>query len=143
MLAQSAADLDAALARISPAIVEWKLDGARLQVHRSGSEVRAFTRNLADITHRVPEIVDAVLALGVEAAILDGEAIALGRNGRPRRFQETMSRFGSRTSVEKLRRELPLRPFFFDALHLDGDDLLDRPACERLALLAGVVPEAL
>src|SRR5918992_176942 len=132
MLAQSASDLGAALERVRPAIVEWKLDGARLQVHRSGSDVRAFTRNLADITARVPEIVDAVLSLDVESAILDGEAIALSAEGRPRRFQVTMSRFGSRSSVDELRRRLPLAPFFFDALHLDGDDLLDRPLRERL-----------
>jgi DNA ligase 1 len=140
MLAQAAPDLDGALERISPAIVEWKLDGARLQVHRSGSEVRAFTRNLADITDRVPEIVEAVLALDVESAILDGEAMALAAGSRPRPFQETMSRFGSRSSPAQMRRELPLVPFFFDALHLDGDDLLDRPARERLALLAERIP---
>jgi DNA ligase-1 len=143
MLAQTGADLDAALERIRPALVEWKLDGARLQVHRTGDEVRAFTRNLADITDRVPEIVESVLALEVESAIFDGEAIALEPGGRPRPFQVTMSRFGSRTSVDELRREVPLSPFFFDLLHLDGEDLLDRPARERLEALAERVPPEL
>jgi len=135
MLAQTGDDLADALGRIHPAGIEWKLDGARLQVHRLGREVRAFTRNLADITDRVPEIVAAILELEVDAIILDGEVIALGSDGRPRRFQETMSRFGSRVKVEELRRAVPLSSFFFDCLHLDGDDLVDRPARERLAAL--------
>jgi DNA ligase-1 len=143
MLAQTAADLDAALERIRPALVEWKLDGARLQVHRSGEKIRAFTRNLADITDRVPEIVEAVLGLDVDSAILDGEAIALEPGGRPRPFQVTMSRFGSRTSVEQLRRDVPLSAFFFDALHLDGEDLLDQQARDRFATLDARLPDEL
>jgi DNA ligase-1 len=143
MLAQTADDLEDALVRIRPAAVEWKLDGARLQVHRAGDEVRAFTRNLADITPRVPEIVEAVRALDVDAIVLDGEAIALGPNGRPRPFQETMSRFGSKANVEELRGTTPLSPFFFDVLHLDGDDLIDRPARDRLAALAARLPAEL
>jgi DNA ligase 1 len=143
MLAQTGDDLDEALARIRPASVEWKLDGARLQVHRAGDEVRAFTRNLADITDRIPEIVGAVRALDVDAVVLDGEAIALDEEGRPRRFQQTMSRFGSKVNVETLREEVPLSPFFFDVLHLDGEDLIDRPARERLAALERRVPEQL
>ena len=96
MLAQTAENLESALARLTPpAAVEWKLDGARLQVHRLGNEVRAYTRNLADVTERVPEVVEAVLALPVESVVLDGEAIALKDDGTPHRFQRTMSRFGS------------------------------------------------
>jgi DNA ligase 1 len=143
MLAQTGDDLDDALARIHPARIEWKLDGARLQVHRRGEEIRAFTRNLADITDRVPEIVEAVGALGIEQIVLDGEAIALGPGDRPRPFQETMSRFGSRVKVDELRGALPLSPFFFDCLHLDGEDLIDRPARERLEALDRRLPEAL
>jgi DNA ligase 1 len=143
MLAQTADDLDDALLRIRPASVEWKLDGARLQVHRSGDEVRAYTRNLADITGRVPEIVDAVRALPVESIVLDGEAIALDGDGRPRRFQQTMSRFGSKVNVEELRTKVPLSPFFFDLLHVDGQDLLDRPAAERLSALEERLPVGL
>jgi DNA ligase-1 len=143
MLAQSADDLEEALARVSPAGIEWKLDGARIQVHRLGPEVRVYTRNLADITARVPELVEAVGTLELEAAILDGEAIALDADGRPRPFQETMSRFGSRVNVEELRAALPLSAFFFDALHLDGEDLLDRPARERVAALRRTLPPEL
>jgi DNA ligase-1 len=143
MLAQTADDLHGALARIRPAAVEWKLDGARIQVHRLGDEVRAFTRRLADVTERIPEIVEAVRGLPVEAVVLDGEAIALQPSGRPHPFQLTMSRFGSRLQVEQQRDALPLSPVFFDCLHLDGDDLIDRPTGERFAALAERIPETL
>jgi DNA ligase 1 len=140
MLAQTASDLTDALGRIHPAAVEWKLDGARIQVHRIGGEIRAFTRNLADITDRVPEVVEAVRALLVNAVILDGEAIALRPDRRPHPFQMTMSRFGSRLDVPELRRTVPLSSFFFDVLHLDGDDLIDRPTEERIASLDARIP---
>lgn len=143
MLAQTGDDLENALARIRPARIEWKLDGARLQVHRLGEEVRAFTRNLADITDRVPEIMEAVRALDIEAIVLDGEAIALSPTGRPRPFQETMSRFGSRVNVDEQRGTAPLSSFFFDCLHLDGEDLIDHSYRERLEVLERKLPEAL
>jgi DNA ligase 1 len=145
MLAQTATDVAGALALLAPAVavVEWKLDGARLQVHRQGQDVRAFTRNLADVTHRVPEVVEAVLGLPVEAAVLDGEAIALRAGARPHPFQVTMGRFGSRLAVARLRGEVPLSAFFFDLLHLDGDDLIDRPLRDRTAALAAVSPDDL
>src|SRR5688572_2803284 len=140
MLAQTAEDLDQALSRVEPAAVEWKLDGARIQVHRVGTDVRVFTRNLADVTGRVPELVEAALGLAVDAVLLDGEAIALLDGGRPRPFQATMSRFGSRLGVDELRRTVPLSPFFFDCLHLEGYDLIDRPASERFEALDGRLP---
>jgi DNA ligase-1 len=140
MLAQTADGIGEALARIHPAAVEWKLDGARIQVHRRGGEVRAFTRNLAEITDRVPEIVEAIDALSVEAIILDGEAIALRPDGRPHPFQVTMGRFGSRLGIAQMRGAVPLSPFFFDCLHLDGQDLIDRPEEERFAALASRLP---
>jgi DNA ligase 1 len=143
MLAQTGDDLDDALARIRPASVEWKLDGARLQVHRAGDVVRGYTRNLADITDRIPEIVEAVRGLPLESVVLDGEAIALDADGRPRRFQQTMSRFGSKVKVEDVRKKVPLSPFFFDVLHLDGEDLIDRPARERIAALEERIPQLL
>jgi DNA ligase-1 len=143
MLAQTAEDVPDALGRIRPAAVEWKLDGARIQVHRAGTEVRVFTRNLADATDRVPEVVEAVAGLPVDAVILDGEAIALRPDGRPHPFQASMSRFGSRLDVERQRRATPLSSFFFDCLHLDGEDLIDRPAGERFAALDGRLPEGL
>jgi DNA ligase-1 len=143
MLAQTAEDIEEAFGRVRPAAVEWKLDGARIQVHRLGSEVRAFSRNLADISHRVPEVIEAVRILSTEAAVLDGEAIALLPDERPQRFQVTMSRFGSRLDVDQLREAVPLSPFFFDCLHLDGQDLIDRPARERFAALAERLPKTM
>jgi ATP-dependent DNA ligase I len=143
MLAQTAEDIKDALARIRPAAVEWKLDGARIQVHRVGKQVKAFTRNLADITDRVPEVVEAVRSLPVEAVVLDGEAIALRSDGRPHRFQVSISRFGSRLSVDQLRGSVPLSSFYFDILHLDGQDLIDRPARERFGLLADRLPDSM
>ncbi|HXF36021.1 MAG TPA: ATP-dependent DNA ligase [Actinomycetota bacterium] len=140
MLAQTAEDLEDALGRASPAAVEWKLDGARLQVHRDGGEIRAFTRTLADVSSRVPEIVRAVAGLPVRSVVLDGEAIALRPDGRPRPFQETMRRFGSRLDVDRLADALPLTVAFFDCLHLDGEDLIDRPLRERSVALAERVP---
>jgi DNA ligase 1 len=143
MLAQTADGIASALDRISPAAVEWKLDGVRTQIHRLGDEVRVFTRSLDDITARVPELVEAVLALPLRAVVLDGEVIALRDDGRPHPFQVTGSRLGSKLDVDRLRRALPLTPFLFDVLHLDGEDLIDRPASERHAALAAVIPEAL
>jgi DNA ligase-1 len=143
MLAQTATDVGSAIERVGPAAVEWKLDGARLQVHRLGGDVRAFTRNLADITDRVPEIVEAVRALPVEAIVLDGEAIALRDDGRPHPFQVTMSRFGTRSNDKPSRTGVPLSAFFFDCLHLDGEDLLGLPVRERLRALSDRVPEEL
>jgi DNA ligase-1 len=138
MLAQTAADVAAALEPVAAPYLEWKLDGARIQAHRSGDEVAVYTRNLADITARVPEIVDVLRALDVSAIVLDGEAIALRADGRPEAFQVTMSRFGAKTAG----RDTPLTTFFFDCLHLDADDLIDRPARERLTALDARLPAA-
>jgi DNA ligase-1 len=143
MLAQTASDTADALSRIHPAQVEWKLDGVRLQVHVSGSDVRAFTRTLAEVTDRVPEIVEEVSRLGLDAAILDGEAIALRPDGRPHPFQVTGSRFASRVDVDGQRRSVPLSPFFFDLLHVDGEDLIDRATSERRAFLEARIPPSL
>jgi DNA ligase-1 len=141
MLAGTAPDVGAALERISPAAVEWKLDGARIQVHRDDGDVRVFTRSLDEVTDRVPEVVEAALALPVAAVVLDGEAIALRDDGRPHPFQVTAGRFASRRDVVGQRGSVPLTALFFDVLHVDGDDLIDRPASERFAALAAAVPE--
>jgi DNA ligase 1 len=143
MLAQTAESIGAALARISPAAVEWKLDGVRAQIHRDGGDVRVFTRSLDDITSRVPELVETALALPVRTVVLDGEAIALRPDGRPHPFQVTAGRLGSKLEVGRLRAGLPLTLFVFDVLHLDGEDMLDRPGSERNEALSAAVPEAL
>lgn len=137
MLASTAGSVAEALATLGgPASVEYKLDGARIQVHRRGDDVRVFTRNLADITHRVPEIVEVVRTLPAERVILDGETLALDEDGGPRPFQDTMSRFGSEGDAS-----IALRPWFFDILHLDGRDLIDEPLTTRLELLESVAGE--
>ncbi len=130
MLASTAASVEEALAVAGLSSVEYKLDGARVQVHRHSDEVRVFTRTLADVTHRVPEIVEAVRGLPVTDVILDGETLSLDDDGAPRAFQDTMARFGAETA-----REIALRPWFFDLLHVDGRDLVDEPLAERRAEL--------
>jgi DNA ligase-1 len=136
MLASPGSSLDAALEAMGEDVtVEFKLDGARIQVHRDGDAVRVWTRTLREVTDGVPELVDRVLALPCERVILDGETLALDDDGRPRAFQDTMSRFGS----DGTDATVALSPFFFDLLHLDGEDLLDEPLHVRLDALAGVL----
>ena len=141
MLADSAETVaDALEAESGPMSIEWKLDGARIQVHRQGDRVAVYTRNLNDVTARVPEVVDAVRALPARELILDGEVISLMSSGRPRSFQDTMRRFGRRIDDDALRAALPLTPFLFDILYHDGESLIDRPLSERLERLDGVIP---
>jgi DNA ligase 1 len=136
MLAAPAEDVAAAFARTGPAAVDWKLDGARLQVHRDGADVAIFTRTLDDVTPRLPEVVAAARALAARTIVLDGEAIALRADGRPEPFQVTAARFGTRGA-----RAQPLASLFFDVLHVDGEDLLDEPLTRRSeALEAAVEP---
>ncbi|MGV0791730.1 ATP-dependent DNA ligase [Mycolicibacterium sp. XJ1819] len=143
MLAQTAADIGEALERLGgPTILEAKLDGARVQIHRRGTEVAIFTRSLDDVTARLPEVVEATLALPVSDLIADAEAIALRADGRPHRFQVTASRFGRSVDIDKARTVQPLSVFVFDLLHLDGRDLLDLPTADRVAALDGIVPSA-
>lgn len=142
MLAQSAPDVDAAVASLGPGpvVVDTKLDGIRIQVHRSDDDVRVYTRSLDDLTARVPEIVDAVRALPARTLVLDGEALVVDGAGRPVPFQDTAARTATRdTDVAGTVR---LTPFFFDCLHVDGHDLLDAPLAERLAALDAVVGPA-
>lgn len=141
MLAQTATGVADALERLGgDAIFEAKLDGARVQIHRSGDDVTVYTRSLDDVTARLPEVVDAALALPVRDLIADGEAIALRPDRRPHRFQVTASRFGKSTDVAAARTAQPLSVFFFDILHLDGVDLLDEPTHARIAALDAIVP---
>jgi DNA ligase 1 len=144
MLAQTAADPGEALRELGGEVAfEWKMDGARIQLHKAGDTVRIYTRSLNDVTAAVPEIGDVARRLPVNDVILDGEAIAFTASGRPRPFQVTMRRFGRKLDVEKLRAELPMQAFFFDCLRLDGATLADHPARERFAALGRAVPDAL
>ncbi|MDH6197109.1 DNA ligase-1 [Mycobacterium frederiksbergense] len=137
MLAQTAGGVTDALERLGgTAIFEAKLDGARVQIHRTGSDVSVYTRSLDDVTHRLPEVVEVVRALPATDLIADAEAIALRADGRPHPFQVTAARFGRKDP-----RDLgPLSVFFFDLLHVDGRDLLDLPTDERIAALDTIVP---
>jgi DNA ligase-1 len=143
MLADSAADVDDALTRVPSAALEYKLDGARVQVHRAGSDVRVFSRSGQDVTLRVPEIVEAARSLPGQSIVLDGEAVALDTNQRPLPFQTTMQRFGRQKSHESLRATLPLSQMYFDCLYLDGEVLLDRSNGERFGALTKVLPSGL
>lgn len=136
MLAQPAEDMAQALQTLGEAALEYKLDGARVQIHKAGSEVRIFSRGLNDVTGSLPDIVERASGLPARSLILDGEVIALGANGRPRPFQVTMRRFGRKIDVASMRESQPLDVFLFDCLHRDGEDLIDRPAEERFASLA-------
>jgi ATP-dependent DNA ligase I len=139
MLAGSAGSVEEAVGKLGEVRVDRKLDGIRVQVHRSGDEVAVFSRSLDDVTARVPELAAAVRTLPVSSVVLDGEAIALRSDGRPRPFQET----GARAATRREAQPVPLSLFAFDALHLDGADLLDLPLRERQQAVTAVVPESL
>lgn len=148
MLAAAAPDLGAALARISPAILEWKIDGTRVQIHKDGDDVRVFTRTLDDITGRVPEIVAMARSMNVGSAVIDGEAIALRADGRPHAFQVTSARVASQQGAPSglagrtggRIAAVPLTAFLFDLLHVDGQDLVMRAATERFGHLQRIAP---
>ena len=140
MLAGSAEGASEAIGELGEAALEWKLDGARIQIHKSGDQVAVYSRRLNDVTAAVPEVVELVRALPARELILDGEVIALRENGTPYAFQTTMSRFGKRLDVGRARGEVPLTPFFFDLLHLDGGSLMEEPARQRLKALHDLAP---
>lgn len=135
MLAQTAEDALDALGKLNRAAFEYKLDGARVQVHKAGDDVCIFSRRLNDVTASVPEIAAAVRRLPADDAILDGEVLALRRDGRPLPFQMTMRRFGRKKDLSAMGEALPLTPFFFDCLRLNGADMLTAPTAERIAAL--------
>jgi DNA ligase-1 len=140
MLAQPAANIEEALQTFGVAHLEHKLDGARVQVHKSGERVSVYTRSLHEVTSRVPEVVELARSLPARSLVLDGEVLAMRPDGRPEPFQVTMRRFGRKDHTEELRKALPLSAFFFDVLHADGTDLVDRPFEARSETLGAVVP---
>jgi len=143
MLAQPAADVASALQALGTAAFEWKLDGARVQVHKSGDDVRIFTRNRNDVTASAPEIVEAVRASSVAELMLDGEAIALQASGAPHPFQVTMRRFGRTLDVTEMRASLPLSVFFFDCMRFGADVLTEAPTSQRIEALQRALPASL
>jgi DNA ligase-1 len=143
MLASPTQDVASALAALTTAVFEYKLDGARAQIHKGADGVRIYSRTGRDVTDSLPEIAAAVAALPARTLILDGEVIALEASGRPRPFQETMRRFGRKLGVEEAQAQQALSLFCFDCLHVDGVDIIDQPTQARLQTLANVVPAQL
>jgi DNA ligase-1 len=143
MLAQTAADPAEALRTLPGEVAfEWKLDGARIQVHKQGAEVRIYTRNLNEVTQAVPEIAALARTFAAETLVLDGEALAVDASGRPHPFQITMSRFGRKLEVERASAALPMQAFFFDCLLRNGKPAIHLAGRDRHQLLAETVPVA-
>jgi len=142
MLAQTAEDVTEALDELGEAALEYKFDGARVQAHKSGDDVRIFSRGSNDVSAAVPEVVQAVRSLPADNLILDGEVLSLDAQGRPQPFQVSMRRFGRKLEVDRLLAELPMTPFWFDALYLHGQPVIDEPQAKRFAALTGIVPAA-
>lgn len=149
MLAGTADDVGCALEDLGEAALEYKFDGARVQVHKSGDQVAVFSRQLNDVSAAVPEVVEAVRALPARDLILDGEVLSMDPDGRPQPFQVTMRRFGRKLDVDRMRAELPVMPFWFDLVYLDSASLLDEAQrkrfgeLQRLAPLSAIVPHLL
>src|SRR5262245_17161518 len=142
MLACPAPEVGEAVSQLGEALLEYKLDGARIQLHKVENEVRVYSRTLRDVTAAVPEVVESALALPARQLILDGETLAVRPDGAPQPFQVTMRRFGRRLDVDEQRQALPLAAFFFDCLYLDGEPLIDSPLSARARLLDEIVPES-
>ena len=143
MLAQLGESIAAAIGESGTAAIEWKYDGARVQIHKDGEKVRVFSRRLENVTASLPEIVQAARQISAKSAILDGEAVAFGKDGRPMAFQQILKRFRRKYNVEKLAAQIPLRLFLFDLIYLDGRSVIDLPLRERRALLEKISDPAL
>ncbi|MGH9640314.1 MAG: ATP-dependent DNA ligase, partial [Bryobacteraceae bacterium] len=141
MLAQTAEDVRDALEELGEPALEYKFDGARVQAHKSGDRIAIYSRRLNDVTVAIPEIAEAVRGLPATELILDGEVIGLDASGRPRPFQTTMRRFGRKLDIPALRREVPVQPFWFDVVYLDGAPLSDEPQERRFAELERLAPQ--
>ncbi len=144
MLAQTAADVAEALQQLGGEVAfEWKMDGARIQVHKVDDAVHIYTRSGNDVTASVPEIVEAVRSFSNRSFVLDGEVIAMMTTGRPHPFQTTMRRFGRKLDVAAMQAELPIHAYFFDCLLIDGEGIAERSTRERIEALLRVVPESM
>ncbi len=141
MLAETAGSAEAAVAGLGEAALEYKLDGARVQAHKAGDEVRVFSRHLRELDPAPPEVIEAVRAMPARELILDGEALALRADGMPHPFQVTMKRFGKKAAADPaLMRQLAISPFFFDLLYADGASTIDEPLSRRVQMLDRLAP---
>jgi DNA ligase-1 len=142
MLARTSDSVATAIESVGTSSVEWKLDGARIQVHRAGDQVSVHTRNLNDITDRLPQVVQIVRGFPVDRVVLDGEVLGLDADGAPLSFQDTASAVGQEQPEERhARGGAGLRPFFFDVMAVDDRVLIDDPLHERRRVLAEIVGE--
>jgi DNA ligase-1 len=141
MLASLGESISSALGEIGTAAVEWKYDGARVQIHKEGDSIAVFSRRMENVTASMPEIVLAARQITAKSAILDGEAVAIGKDGRPKAFQEILKRFRRKYNVEKLAAQIPLRLFLFDLIYLDGKSVTHLPLSERRALLEKITTQ--
>ncbi|HQJ61914.1 MAG TPA: ATP-dependent DNA ligase [Methanothrix soehngenii] len=138
MLAQVGEGISASMQELGSAAIEWKYDGARVQIHKDGKRVRIFSRRLEDVTRSLPEIVRLAQEVRADKAILDGEVVAIGKDSRPLAFQEILKRFRRKYNVEKQAKETPLHLFLFDLIYLDGQSTVDLPLTRRRELLEGI-----
>ena len=121
---------------------EYKYDGARIQIHRKGTEVRIFSRRLSDVTESIPDIVEKIREFPTEMGfIIEGEVVAVGEAGRPLPFQDLMRRFRRVNKVDDMVEQVPLRLYLFDALYYDSRLLIDEPYCRRWNILKKIAPE--
>lgn len=138
MLAQVGEGISASMQELGSAAIEWKYDGARVQIHKDGKRVRIFSRRLEDVTRSLPEIVRLAQEVRADKVILDGEVVAIGKDSRPLAFQEILKRFRRKYNVEKQAKETPLHLFLFDLIYLDGQSTVDLPLTRRRELLEGI-----
>jgi len=142
MLAQTATDVKGALEELDgKAAFEYKLDGARIQIHKLGSEVKIFSRRLTDVTESLPEVVElARNEVKVEQAILEGEVIAVGEDGNPMLFQHLMRRFRRVHEIKDMMKQVPVKLYLFDAIYVDGESLVSNPYVDRRKKLSKIAP---
>ncbi len=145
MLAELAGEFDEVFAEHGgKSALEYKFDGARVQIHKKGDEVRIFSRRLSEVTKSLPEIVELIREkVKTEEALVEGEVVALGENEKPLPFQELMRRFRRVHDIKRMVKEVPVKLYLFDLVYLDGKSLIDTPYKERWNLLSKVCPENL
>ncbi|MES2626497.1 MAG: ATP-dependent DNA ligase [Pseudomonadota bacterium] len=143
MLASPTDDVESALAALGAAAFEYKLDGARVQIHKRDGEIKIYSRTGRDVSLSLPEIAQVIAALPVETLILDGEVLAMDNTGRPRAFQDSMRRFGRKLAVEDMQAEIPMSLYCFDCLHANGEDLIDKPTTQRIEVMSQLLPSHL